>query len=161
MDQELLVRVWHLSNDALPDYIYKLAPHLQAQPNLVRFWCFPCLKSLTTTSDKPPVGTVESFAQVMFEGLDEVPYCSRKGANYGICAGCRKAKKGGCTEVSLRYTLCFRCCSDADPPRFLLPFVALSTSSSTFSSLLCATMAVVATNWATPTTSRPFSRRIP
>jgi hypothetical protein len=146
MDQELLVRVWHLSNNALPNYIYKLAPYLQAQPNLVRFWCFSCLKSLTTTSDKPPVGTVESFAQVMFKGLNKVPYCSRKGVNYSIYAGCRKAKKGSYTEVSLRYTLCFRCCSDANPPRFLLPFVALLTSSSTFSSLLCATIAVVATN---------------
>jgi hypothetical protein len=82
----------------------------------------------------------------MFKGFNKVPYYSYKGANYGICASYCKAKKGSYTKVSLLYTLCFCCYSDTNLPRFLLLFIALLTSSSTFSSLLCATIAVIATN---------------
>jgi hypothetical protein len=82
----------------------------------------------------------------MFKGLNKVPYYSCKGANYSIYASCCKAKKGSCTKVSLLYTLCFCCYSNTNLPRFFLLFVALLTSSSTFSSLLYATIAVIATN---------------
>jgi hypothetical protein len=88
----------HVSNKPLPEDVFQLPPNMQPQPTLTRFWCQPCIISLTTTSSRPPKGTVHDMAVAMLDGL----YCKRE-TNFGVCSGCRAAQKGGCVEVSPRY----------------------------------------------------------
>lgn len=83
-----------VSNKTIPDYIYALAPNLQAQPALVRFWCKSCLVGLTTTSKTAPNGSLDSFIETLLQG----DFCARKG-NFGVCNLCSRDHKGECVGV--------------------------------------------------------------
>lgn len=77
-----------------PD-VYNLPPNMQPQPALTHFWCWPCIKGLTTVSAKyRPNGTLESFVEVMMGDS----YCSRRGS-LGVCDECRSHHTSDCLEV--------------------------------------------------------------
>jgi len=86
-----------VSNAPLPDHVYVLPQHLQAQPALVRPACQACLVSLVTTS-KGPIsnGTAAGLAR-SFMGAH---FCARNDT-YGVCDPCKAAHKGSCLAVSV------------------------------------------------------------
>jgi hypothetical protein len=85
----------HVSNKALPDFVYALPDNMAPQPSLTRFWCRNSITCLTTQSKKAPDGTTESFIEVLRRPQG---YATRKN-NFGVCNSCVEAKEGGCVEV--------------------------------------------------------------
>lgn len=85
----------HVSNKALPDFVYALPDNMAPQPSLTRFWCRNSITRLTTQSKKAPDGTTESFIEVL---RGPQGYATRKN-NFGVCNSCVEAKEGGCVEV--------------------------------------------------------------
>lgn len=50
----VLIDVAAPSNKPIPKWVYSVAPHLQGQPALVRFWCQSCLVAMTSDGSKFP-----------------------------------------------------------------------------------------------------------
>jgi hypothetical protein len=90
----VLIDIAALSNKPIPEWVYSVAPHLQGQPALVRFWCQSCLVAMTSEASKFPKGTLEDFIESVMQG----GICQRKG-NFGVCKLCSDSHKGQCGEV--------------------------------------------------------------
>lgn len=85
----------HITNRALPDFVYALPENMAPQPSLSRYWCRGSIIRLTTVSSKLPNGTIESFMEVFRRPQG---YGTRKN-NFGVCSSCSEAKEGKCIEV--------------------------------------------------------------
>ncbi|KAF1937873.1 hypothetical protein EJ02DRAFT_426193 [Clathrospora elynae] len=88
----------HVSESAIPDFVYNLPPNMQAQPALVRYICQNCLVTLSTVLAAAPDGTLSGFVQV----FARPGYCKRKG-NYGVCNGCCAIHVGCCGEPLAKF----------------------------------------------------------
>jgi hypothetical protein len=89
----------HVSNKALPDFVYALPDNMAPQPSLTRFWCRGSITRLTTKSKRAPTGTTLSFVEVFRRAEG---YATRKN-NFGVCSSCSDAKEGACIEVTPRF----------------------------------------------------------